>query len=292
MGAIFEGPTLRSTKTVAMPTCTLHHDAGAPPCPSCETPHARTCAPWEGVETHEFDCVCPRCREAWLLSDTDSEELFGVAMRSRSEEWEPNWSEEVLTRGATSQEILDEWRPECWFREDQQERARSPAHTQFHPHPSPLAPTLHARSDPAAPHRRPPSRRRRRTTRSTRRLASRHASTAPAPLVGCFHVHRMPTARTLHAHCTLTLRTHCVRLRTLPTCTPACTPANRKPPTANPLCTRPHCTHLARTGTAHTTSPTRRGDSRRSARGDGTGDTGQEEGWTARATSLLKAAPV
>ena len=52
-----------------------------------------------------------------MLSATDSEELFGVAMRSRSEEWEPNWSEEVLTRGATSQEILDEWRPECWFRE-------------------------------------------------------------------------------------------------------------------------------------------------------------------------------
>lgn len=70
------------------------------------------------------------CREAWLLSDTDAEELFGVAMRSGSEEWEPNWSEEVLARGATSQEILDEWRPECWFREDQQEREE--AHDEEH----------------------------------------------------------------------------------------------------------------------------------------------------------------
>ena len=224
-----------------MPTCTLHHDAGAPPCPSCETPHARTCAPWEGVETHEYDCVCPRCREAWLLSDTDSEELFGVAMRSRSEEWEPNWSEEVLTRGATSQEILDEWRPECWFREDQQERARSPAHTHFHPHPSPLAPTLHSRSDPAAPHRRPPSRRRRRTTRSTRRLASRHASTAPAPLslaasmcTACpLHAHCTLTARSLHAHTAYTLRANRAH------CPPARPPARPQTHTAhcNPLCT-------------------------------------------------------
>ena len=52
--------TLRTK--VAMPTCTLHHDAGAPPCPCCETPHARTCAPWEGVEAHEYDCVCPQSR--------------------------------------------------------------------------------------------------------------------------------------------------------------------------------------------------------------------------------------
>ena len=75
-----ECPTLRTK--VAMPTCTLHHDAGAPPCPCCETPHARTCAPWEGVEAHEYDCCCPLCREAWLLSDSESEEHFGVAMRS------------------------------------------------------------------------------------------------------------------------------------------------------------------------------------------------------------------
>jgi len=150
--SLHEGPTLRSTKAVAMPTCALHHDAGAPPCPSCETPHARTCAPWVGVETHEYDCVCPLCREAWLLSDTDAEELFGVAMRSGSEEWEPNWSEEVLARGATSQEILDEWRPECWFREDQQERARKPSvfacvsmpiDTIYPLPPTLLAPTLH-----------------------------------------------------------------------------------------------------------------------------------------------------
>ena len=113
--------TLRTK--VAMPTCTLHHDAGAPPCPCCETPHARTCAPWEGVEAHEYDCCCPLCREAWLLSDSESEEHFGVAMRSRCDEWEPNWSDEVLTRGATSQEILDEWRPECWFK-DEEELAR------------------------------------------------------------------------------------------------------------------------------------------------------------------------
>ena len=191
-----------------MPTCTLHHDAGAPPCPSCETPHARTCAPWEGVETHEYDCVCARCREAWLLSDTDSEELFGVAMRSRSEEWEPNWSQEILTRGATSQEILDEWRPECWFREDQQERARSPAPRPL-PTP-PLASTPHARSDPAKPHRRPHFRRRRRTTRSTRRLGSRHASpTRPTRwLLPCArHAHCTHKARTLHAHTPCTLRT-------------------------------------------------------------------------------------
>ena len=121
--------TLRTK--VAMPTCTLHHDAGAPPCPCCETPHARTCAPWEGVEAHEYDCCCPLCREAWLLSDSESEEHFGVAMRSRCDEWEPNWSDEVLTRGATSQEILDEWRPECWFK-DEEELARSPAHTHVH----------------------------------------------------------------------------------------------------------------------------------------------------------------
>ena len=121
--------TLRTK--VAMPTCTLHHDAGAAPCPCCETPHARTCAPWEGVEAHEYDCCCPLCREAWLLSDSESEEHFGVAMRSRCDEWEPNWSDEVLTRGATSQEILDEWRPECWFK-DEEELARSPAHTHVH----------------------------------------------------------------------------------------------------------------------------------------------------------------
>ena len=226
--SLHEGPTLRSTKAVAMPTCALHHDAGAPPCPSCETPHARTCAPWVGVETHEYDCVCPLCREAWLLSDTDAEELFGVAMRSGSEEWEPNWSEEVLARGATSQEILDEWRPECWFREDQQERARKPSsHT--------LPPT---RSDPAAPHRSPRSRRRRRTTRSTRRLASRHASTAPAALGGCF---RVQCTLTLHAHCA-----HCAHFTPTtrpragpPSCTPICTPAYTRqptrPPTARPL---------------------------------------------------------
>ena len=224
--SLHEGPTLRSTKAVAMPTCALHHDAGAPPCPSCETPHARTCAPWVGVETHEYDCVCPLCREAWLLSDTDAEELFGVAMRSGSEEWEPNWSEEVLARGATSQEILDEWRPECWFREDQQERARKPSsHT--------LPPT---RSDPAAPHRSPRSRRRRRTTRSTRRLASRHASTAPAALGGCF---RVQCTLTLHAHCA-----HCAHFTPTtrpragpPSCTPTCTPAYTPThtPTARPL---------------------------------------------------------
>ena len=218
--------SLRSTKAVAMPTCALHHDAGAPPCPSCETPHARTCAPWVGVEPHESDCVCPLCREAWLLSDTDAEELFGVAMRSGSEEWEPNWSEEVLARGATSQEILDEWRPECWFREDQQERARKPSsHT--------LPPT---RSDPAAPHRSPRSRRRRRTTRSTRRLASRHASTAPAALGGCF---RVQSTLTLHAHCA-----HCAHFTPTtrpragpPSCTPTCTPAYTPThtPTARPL---------------------------------------------------------
>ena len=216
-----------------------------------------------------------------------------MAMRSRSEEWEPNWSEEVLTRGATSQEILDEWRPECWFREDQQERARSPAHTLFHPHPSPLAPTLHSRSDPAAPHRRPPSRRRRRTTRSTRRLASRHASTAPAPLslaasmcTACpLHAHCTLTARSLHAHTAYTLRANRAH------CPPARPPA--RPQTHCKPTVHAHCTHLARTGTAHTTSPTRRGDPPRlgSARGDGAGDTDQEEGWTARATSLLKVAP-
>ena len=135
--------TLRTK--VAMPTCTLHHDAGAPPCPCCETPHARTCAPWEGVEAHEYDCCCPLCREAWLLSDSESEEHFGVAMHSRCDEWEPNWSDEVLTRGATSQEILDEWRPECWFK-DEEELARSPAHTHVHlllSPPSALAPTQH-----------------------------------------------------------------------------------------------------------------------------------------------------
>ena len=275
MGAIFfEGPTLRSTKTVAMPTCTLHHDAGAPPCPSCETPHARTCAPWEGVETHEYDCVCARCREAWLLSDTDSEELFGVAMRSRSEEWEPNWSQEILTRGATSQEILDEWRPECWFREDQPERARSPA---LHPVP-PHTPRVHLMLAPTQP---------RLTAALTfagggARRGARGGSGAgtprpPAPLGGCFLVHGTPTARTKHAHCTLTPHAHCAHgthtMRTLhanytPTTRPLrahYAPTTRPPtrplctPTANPL--HAHCTHPARTGTAHTTSPTRRRDS-------------------------------
>ena len=268
--SLHEGPTLRSTKAVAMPTCALHHDAGAPPCPSCETPHARTCAPWVGVETHEYDCVCPLCREAWLLSDTDAEELFGVAMRSGSEEWEPNWSEEVLARGATSQEILDEWRPECWFREDQQERARKPSsHT--------LPPT---RSDPAAPHRSPRSLAgggARRGARGGSRAGTPRPHLPPSVAASvcsarsrCMNTARTaPTSRPLHAHVQARLAAR-----------PSARPHTRANPRARPL--HAHCTHLARTGTAHTTGPTRRGDSRRGARGDGTDDTDQEEGRTAR----------
>ena len=211
--------TLRTK--VAMPTCTLHHDAGAPPCPCCETPHARTCAPWEGVEAHEYDCCCPLCREAWLLSDSESEEHFGVAMRSRCDEWEPNWSDEVLTRGATSQEILDEWRPECWFK-DEEELARSPAHTHVHLLLSPRPP-LSLRPSTASP---PPSlpqeeaheeeheeaREQARLDRTllphTRWLLPCAPDARRTPTVRCTH-----TARSLHADCTHT-------------CTPACTPTH------------------------------------------------------------------
>ena len=220
--------TLRTK--VAMPTCTLHHDAGAPPCPCCETPHARTCAPWEGVEAHEYDCCCPLCREAWLLSDSESEEHFGVAMRSRCDEWEPNWSDEVLTRGATSQEILDEWRPECWFK-DEEELARSPAHTHVHLLLSPRPP-LSLRPSTASP---PPSlpqeeaheeeheeaREQARLDRTllphTRWLLPCAPDARRTPTVRCTH-----TARSLYADCTHT-------------CTPACTPTHsHRTPTYSP----------------------------------------------------------
>ena len=183
-------PILRvSTKAVALPSCTLHHDAGAPPCPSCTTPHARTCAPWEGVEAHEYDCVCPWCREAWLLSDSESEDQFGVPMRSRNdEEWEPSWSQEIL-----KQELprLEDWHPECWFRVDQREQAHSAT-------PSSLpTPALDLAHHTTPPHRSSRSPRRRHTSRITKRLASRYA------LGGCIHVHAH-TARTHYTTCTCT----------------------------------------------------------------------------------------
>ena len=211
--------TLRTK--VAMPTCTLHHDAGAPPCPCCETPHARTCAPWEGVEAHEYDCCCPLCREAWLLSDSESEEHFGMAMRSRCDEWEPNWSDEVLTRGATSQEILDEWRPECWFK-DEEELARSPAHTHVHlllssrPPPS-LRPSTTSSppslsQEEAHDEEHEEAREQARLDRTLLPHTRWQLPCAPdarrTPTVRCTH-----TARSLHADCTHT-------------CTPACTPTH------------------------------------------------------------------
>ena len=54
---------------------------GAPPCPSCTTPGARTCAPWEDVEALECDCMCPGFNGAWLLSNSESEDLLGMPMR-------------------------------------------------------------------------------------------------------------------------------------------------------------------------------------------------------------------
>lgn len=224
--AKLECHTLRTK--VAMPTCTLHHDAGAPPCPCCETPHARTCAPWEGVEAHEFDCACPLCREAWLLSDTDSEELYGVAMRSRCDEWEPNWSDEALTRDATSQEILDEWQPECWFK-DEEELARSAAHPHVHLLLSPR-PSLSLRPSTASS---PPSLSQEEAHDEEHEEAREQARLDRTLLPhtrGCFRVHLTPAAHPLYAARTL-------HVRYTPT---ARTPAR---PPARPHALRPH-SHL------------------------------------------------
>lgn len=43
-----------------------------------------------------------------------------MTMRPRGEEWQPDWSQVELTAQELPR-LLEEWRPEGWFREDQHE---------------------------------------------------------------------------------------------------------------------------------------------------------------------------
>ena len=75
-------PFVRKVRTKANAAARSSIMLGAPPCPSCTTPGARTCAPWEDVEALECDCMRPEFQGALLLSNSESEGLFGVSMRS------------------------------------------------------------------------------------------------------------------------------------------------------------------------------------------------------------------
>ena len=157
--------------------------------------------------------------------------------------------------------------PSAGFERTSKSGRASPAHTHFHPH-APTQQRLTAALALAGGGARRGARGGSRAGTPRPHLPLSVAASVCSARSRCMHTARTaPTSRPLHAHVQ-------ARLAARP-------PA--RPPTRQP--TRPlhaHCTHLARTGTAHTPSPTRRGDSRRGARGDGTDDTDQEEGRTAR----------
>ena len=118
----------------------------------------------EEVEALGCDCMCPEFKEAWLLSDSESEDQFGVPMRSS---------------------VMVEWE---W---DQREQAHSATPSSL---PTPALDLAHHTTPPHR-HSRPP--RQRLTSRTTKRLAGRYA------IGGCGHALCAPRAHaacTLHAH--------------------------------------------------------------------------------------------